>query len=263
MGSMRFSVITTVYVWNEYRKQGLKRAAKSVSNQTFKDFEYIIVDDGSPEKIDWPKANIIHKQHEERVQGFNTGLKHAKGEILCFLDSDDEYEPNFLERVDHYFKKWPKYKMFNFGVKYVHNDGGERVVGTFKPKKRKVGHQIFAGGTIVNGSFVFHRDIYDKIGAFPPAVIKDIDCSEINYSKGPRDLFSWTPFDFSAMAQMEFPEIRQFYMVDHVNEPNKIIKELGNPWGQDYYLFYKYTRKYHSKPVDEQLLIVHPKGGVE
>ncbi len=263
---MRISVITPVYIWNDYRRDGLKRAVKSVKNQTFKDYEHIIVDDGSVEKMDWPKGpriGLIHKQHGERVQAYAAGLAHSKGEIICFLDSDDEYEPNYLERVDYFFKKWPRYKLFNFGVKFVHKDGGERLVGTFKPRKRKKGHVMFGGGTIINGAFVFHRKIYDKIGAFPPAVIKDIDCRPINYSKGPRDLFSWTPFDFSAMAQMEFPEIRKYFMVNHVNEPNKIIKELGNPWGQDYYLFYKYTRKYHSKPVDEHLLIVHPKGGIE
>ena len=48
-------------------------------------------------------------------------------------------------------------------------------------------------------------------------------------------------------------------MVDHVNEPNKIIKELGNPWGNDFYLFYKYTRKYHTLSFKEYLYIVHLK----
>ena len=68
-----------------------------------------------------------------------------------------------------------------------------------------------------------------------------------------------TPFDFAAYAQIEFPELRQFFMVDHINEPAKIIKELGNPWGQDFYIFYKYTRKYRSIPLEEYLYIVHPK----
>jgi len=68
-----------------------------------------------------------------------------------------------------------------------------------------------------------------------------------------------SPYDFAAAAQLEFPELRKHFMVDHENEPNKIIKELGNPWGQDFYLFYKYTRKFHSKPVKKYLYIVHPR----
>ena len=107
------------------------------------------------------------------------------------------------------------------------------------------------------------------MGAYPPIWIKNVDCTELNYGtsygvKQPRDLFMGTPYDFSAAAQMEFPEIRPFFMVNVDSEPNKIIKELGNPWGNDYYLFYKYTRKYHSKPIEQEYLyIVHPKTGVE
>ena len=48
-----------------------------------------------------------------------------------------------------------------------------------------------------------------------------------------------------------------YFMVNFEDEPDKIIKELGNPWGNDFYLFYKYTRQYVSKPIDEYLYIVH------
>ena len=121
-----------------------------------------------------------------------------------------------------------------------------------------MGHKVFGGGNIVNGTFVFHRSVYDDLGGYPPHDIKDIDCSEINYG-GKRELHMTSPYDFSAYAQIEFPEIREYFMVNHIAEPHKIIKELGNPWGNDYYLFYKYTRKYHSKPMDENwLYVVHP-----
>ena len=150
--------------------------------------------------------------------------------------------------------------MFNFGCRYHHEDGGKNFRDPFYPKKLDVGHEKFGGGSIVNGTYVFHRDVYEDLGGFPKDVIKDIDCTEINYGpKQPRDLHMNTPYDFSAAAQMELPEIREYFMINHVAEPKKIIKELGNPWGQDYYLFYKYTRKYHSKPIKSHPYIVHPK----
>jgi glycosyltransferase involved in cell wall biosynthesis len=261
----RFSVVTPVNVWNEYREKAIKRAARSLKKQTFQDFEHIIVNDGSSRDVKLPKypqLKVLNKGHAERVIALSAGFRKAKGEIFCTLDSDDEYAPNYLERVDYFFKTWPEYKMFNFESWYKHADGGNWVRGAFKPKKKKVGHQTFGGGQIVSGTYVWHRSIYDDLGGYPSDEINDIDCTPINYG-GVRKLCMWTPYDFSAAAQMEFPEIRKFFMVDHVNEPNKIIKELGNPWGQDYYLFYKYTRKYHSKPIDEPLYIVHPKTGVE
>ncbi|HDY86859.1 MAG TPA: glycosyltransferase, partial [bacterium] len=178
--------------------------------------------------------------------------------IIVLLDSDDEYMPDYLEKVDKMFQENPEYKLFNFGCFFEHSDeGGKRLKrGPFIPKEREIGHEVFGGGNIVNGTFAFHRSVYEDLGAYPSALIKDIDCSEINYGKV-RDLHMNTPYDFSAYAQLEYPEIRQFFMVDHEAEPNKIVKELGNPWGNDYYLFYKYTRKYHSKPVDENLYVVH------
>ena len=261
----RFSIILPVHVWNDYRQMSLARAIKSIENQTFKDFELIVVNDGSTREFTVPKwVRLINKNNEERIIAYNAGFKKAKGEIYCTLDSDDEYEPNYLERVDSFFRQYPTYKLFNFGATFIHADGNVTKREVFQPAELEIGHEVFGGGNVVSGTFVWHRDVYKDLGAFPKKLIKNIDCSEINYSKGKRDLSMMTPYDFSAAAQMEFPEIRKYFMVDFEGEPEKIIKELGNPWGQDYFLFYKYTRKYHSKPIDDAYLyIVHLKAGVE
>ena len=153
--------------------------------------------------------------------------------------------------------------MINFGCLFQHKDGGIAYRDPFKPKRKEKGHVKFGGGNIVNGTFIFHRSVYEDLGGFPQTRIENVDCREINYPNGAgeivRDLYMGTPYDFAAAAQLQYPEIREFFMVDHVNEPAKIIKELGNPWGQDYYLFYKYTRKYHSRVLKEYLYIVNPR----
>ena len=261
--AMRFSVITPVHIWNDYRSKSLTRAIESLNNQTFKDFEHIIVNDGSTEEFkvpDYPWIRLFNQAHYERVVAYNVGFSKAEGEIFCLLDSDDEYAPNYLERVDRFFKQWPKYKMFNFGCEYHHESGKVTSRGPFKPKRKRIGHEVFGPGNIVNGTFVFHRDIYDKLGGFPP-MYSEIDTSELNYTYTGK-MFMGSPWDFSAVAQMEFPEIREYFFIDRDHDPNKAIRELGNPWGNDFYLFYKYTRKYHSKPIEENLYIVHPKVGI-
>lgn len=261
---MKISIITPVHLWKPERVEAFLKTIESVRNQAEKNFEWIVVNDGSTEDFLWDSirdiATVIDKDHEERVIAYNTAFKKARGDIFCLLDADDEYAPTYTKKVANYFKRWPEYKMFNFGCRYHHSDGKKVSRGSFKPKMLKVGHEEFGGGNIVNGTYVWHRSVYEDLGAFPPRVIKDINCTEINYGpKQPRDLNMNTPYDFSAAAQMEFPELRKNFMVNHEEEPNKIIKELGNPWGQDFYLFYKYTRKYHSKPLESILYIVHPK----
>jgi len=230
--------------------------------QTLKDFEYIIVNDGSTKEIEIPEfkqlAPVINQQNRERVIAYSRGLEAAKGKWICFLNSDDEYVPEYLETVKKMIDENPDYKMFNFGNMYFHTDGKISKRDPFEPKVLEVGHEVFGGGQIVDGTFVFHRSVYEDLGGYPPDLVEDIDCSEINYG-GVRALHMETPYDFSAYAQLEFPDMRQFFFVNHIDEPHKIIKELGNPWGNDYYLFFKYTRKYHSKPIKEYLYLVHLK----
>lgn len=262
-----FTIVTSVHLWNDERVQGFLRCIESVKNQTFRDFEWVIVDDGSTVDFLWenvfnpkdfPMVRVIHKPNEERVIGYNTAFQNAKGQWITLLDSDDEYVPDYLEVCHGLIQKYPEYKLFNFGSIHIFRDGKIQNRPAFKPLKMAVGHEVFGGGNIVWGTYIFHRSLFDEFGAYPPAVIENIDCTPINYG-GMRSLHMNTPYDFSAWAQMTFPELRQYFMVDVESEPEKIIKELGNPWGQDHILFYKYTRTHHSMPVDYFLYKVHCK----
>lgn len=261
---MRFSIITAAWINDEDRAQKFIRCLKSIENQDFdhREIEHIIVNDGSTFPISVPRypwVKIIDQENLQRITAYNNGFKEASGDILCVLDSDDEYDPSYLHKVDGFFGENPTYKMFHFGSRHAYRDGAVHTRPPFKPKEKEVGHESFGGGNIVWGTFVFSREIYDDLGAFPPHRVENIDCSEINYSNGPRELWMTSPYDFSAWYQMKYPEIREYFMVNHADEPHKIIKELGNPFGNDFALFYQYTRKYHSKPMDDCLYIVHEK----
>ena len=100
MGEM-VSVIIPTY----NREQQILRAVRSVLNQTYQDYELIIVDDGSKDKT----AEIIQEIRDDRIryisletnQGVaharNMGIQEAKYDYIAFLDSDDEWLPNKLE----------------------------------------------------------------------------------------------------------------------------------------------------------------------
>lgn len=257
---MRFSIITPVYLYDEKRAEQFKACIESVNKQDFShtDFEHVIVNDGSVYPFDvpnYPHIRVINQANLQRLTAYNTGFKNANGDIFLLLDSDDEFEPNTLSLVDGLYKKYKRYKMFNFGCTFIHKDGGENTRDPFMPKrKRKGGHEVFGGGKIVNGTFTFSRDIYEDLGAFPEG-IKTINVPW--YKK--TELFWTSPYDFSAYAQAEYPEIQPFFQVKHPDHPAGLPKELGNPYGNDFYLFYKYTRKYISKPIKEYLLKVHLK----
>ena len=99
-------VIITVIMLTYNREQFVSRAIESILAQTFCDFEYIIVDNGSTDnsgKIadDYltrdNRISVIHKSRGTIGSGRNAGLDAAKGEYIAFIDDDDWCEPDFLQ----------------------------------------------------------------------------------------------------------------------------------------------------------------------
>jgi len=104
-----FSVIIPTYNNAEL----ISTAIESVIQQSFSDFEIIIVDDASTDNT-WEIINqyndqrikcIRHKVNLERSASRNTGIRNATGKYICFLDSDDYYMDNHLELLHKSIKK--------------------------------------------------------------------------------------------------------------------------------------------------------------
>ena len=143
------TIITPVY----NRLLTIQRTINSVLNQDFKDFEYIIVDDGSIscESIDdlidklFEKATFpvlfIKKANGGVHTARNVGIDASRGELILFLDSDDEITSNCLS-VLH--KKWtdvPKNSMYREIVAQCMDENGNRIGLPFPPNINKVSHK--------------------------------------------------------------------------------------------------------------------------
>lgn len=79
----------------------LKRAVESVKNQTYKNWELILVDDCGSEKINFPTDEFkVIRNEKNSGPGFSrqAGLELAKGEYVAFLDSDDYFAPEFISK---------------------------------------------------------------------------------------------------------------------------------------------------------------------
>ena len=92
----------------------IQRAVDSVLRQSFKDFELIVVDDGSTDKtLDWlkqcqdPKLTIIESKHSGVAHARNLGVQKAHGEWLCFLDSDDVWHRHKLSEQIRFHANHP------------------------------------------------------------------------------------------------------------------------------------------------------------
>lgn len=91
-------------------------AVESVLTQTYRDFEIIIIDDGStdntPEIIRDIQDKKIRYIRHERNQGcsaaYNSGIAAASGDLIGFLDSDDIWKPDYLEQQVDFLKRHPE-----------------------------------------------------------------------------------------------------------------------------------------------------------
>lgn len=103
-------VIISVIMLTYNRENFVAHAIESVLNQTFTDFEYIIVDNGSDDRSGAiadryaerdSRIRVIHRERGNIGSGRNTGLDAAKGEYIAFIDDDDCCEPDFLDFLYH------------------------------------------------------------------------------------------------------------------------------------------------------------------
>ena len=121
----RFSIIIPVFRTEEY----LDQCVKSVISQSFADFEIVLVDDGSPDGGGalcdlWAerdsRIHVIHQANGGLSTARNTGIHHAAGEYVLFLDSDDWWaDDHVLNAVDRQLVKTPVDALsFNYRKSY-------------------------------------------------------------------------------------------------------------------------------------------------
>lgn len=143
--TFKFSIITAVYNTEEY----LAECIESVLNQTIGlgNIQLILVDDGSTDsslKIclnyqeKYPKNIIVlEKENGGQASARNLGLKYATGEYLNFLDSDDKFELNCLEKVDLFYKKYDDVDIVSIPIRFFEAEEGPHLLN-FKYDKTKV-----------------------------------------------------------------------------------------------------------------------------
>lgn len=110
-----FSVIIPLY----NKEVFIENTLQSVLNQTFKDFEVIIVNDGSTDgglekikKFADDRIKIFQQENQGVSAARNKGMKMAEGEYFCFLDADDEWTYNYLDNLYSTIKKFPDAGMY-------------------------------------------------------------------------------------------------------------------------------------------------------
>jgi len=124
-----FSVIIPLYNKAPY----VAKAIESVLGQTYRDFEVIVIDDGSTDQslevaktFENKSITIISQPNSGVSTARNNGVKLAKHPYICFLDADDWWHPTFLEEMKRLITDFPDAGIYGSGY-YIVKNGQERI----------------------------------------------------------------------------------------------------------------------------------------
>ena len=156
------------------RETLLPRSINSIINQTFQDWELIIVDDGSDDKTfelfgkysnTYENIRYIKHSNKKLPLSLNTGIQASCGEFITFIGSDDEYKSNHIEVRYKYLTEKPE-------IDLIH--GGIEIIGDpFVKDKNDLSKKIHLSKCFIGGTFFCRRKVFEEIGGF-----KDIEYSE-------------------------------------------------------------------------------------
>ena len=125
---MKFSVVIPLYNKEKY----IESTIRSVLDQSHQDLEVLVVDDGSTdgslalaERFASDRVHIIRQENQGVSVARNTGIEHASGEFICFLDADDQWRPEYLATIDVLTEQYPESDIFV--TAYAVNMGGGKV----------------------------------------------------------------------------------------------------------------------------------------
>lgn len=180
----RYSVIMPLYNKAPY----IRKALESIVAQTYKDFELIIIDDGSTDdslnvaneyiksaicnlKSKIENIRIISQLNSGVAVARNTGVNQSRGEFLCFLDADDWWELNFLEELDKLIAEYPDAGLY--ATNYVYYKPGKTHVALDLPRGYMNYPEAYLQSTAMpvwTGATCMPRRVFDELGGFPVGI---------------------------------------------------------------------------------------------
>lgn len=163
----KLSVIMSVYNGEKY----LREAIESILNQTFTDFEFIIINDGSTDN----SLAIIRSYDDRRIRSLNNetnigltkslnnALKVATGEYIARQDADDISLPDRFEAQLKYFEQYPEVALLGTSKYVISEDGTilRKVIALSNPGRTLLKENVFT-----HGSVMFKKAVVDELGYY-------------------------------------------------------------------------------------------------
>ena len=222
--------LVSVVIPTRDRLPFLKQAIASVQNQTFGQWELLIIDDASEDEthswlrsIDEPRIRSVHLEHQRhRAAARNVGLADSSGDYVIFLDDDDRFRPRALEVLVNALERNPDAQAACGGTVTFDDSGNSRTAPHARqPQIRHVWREAVAGWIAGTGQVLFRTETLRSIGGWNESLIALQDWElMLRFSRvGSVYLHPYVVREYRRHAG-------QWYPYDHTEARNRILESF-------------------------------------
>jgi glycosyltransferase involved in cell wall biosynthesis len=177
-----FSVVISVYNKADY----IENTLKSVVNQSFDDFEVIVVNDGSSDNsleiinsINDDRISVITTENLGASMARNKGIEESNSDFIALLDGDDYWDKDYLKTIYDAISIFPNQKVFSVAIAQKYKNKIVPVNYSFNQTETFRIHNFFESSKkyslLSSSSVVFHKAIIKQTGKFDPNIVSGQD----------------------------------------------------------------------------------------
>lgn len=177
---MNISVVIPLY----NKEKHIKHTIETVLAQTYSDFELLIVDDGSTDnsaeivsRVEDPRVRLIRKKNEGVSVTRNKGVALAQSELIAFLDADDEWDCEYLQKIADLKVHYPNAAIYATNYNIVERNGAKYCLDYPEiPEKGNLGliNNYFASAIqytpLWTSAVCVKKNIFEDMGGFPVTI---------------------------------------------------------------------------------------------
>jgi glycosyltransferase involved in cell wall biosynthesis len=158
----------------------LSRAIESILNQTFKNFEFIIINDGSTDEslqiiksyadAD-PRIVVLNQSNHGLIYSLNRGIRHARADLIARIDADDSSHPQRFEKQVAALRAFPEVSVIGSSFSLV--DQNDHTIRTFVPPSDDIDirRQLFSRNPLCHGSVMMRKDTIESVGLYHASAV--------------------------------------------------------------------------------------------
>lgn len=240
-------------VWND--EKFIKEAITSVLNQTYKNLELVIIDDGSTDStkdiissFSDPRIVYIWKEHSGISNSLNLGVEKSRGDFIARMDSDDIMYPDRLDIQFKYLNLHPEVDILGTGFEW---GNGKQVKEYYIPKAGKVNidELITSGNKLGHPTVMFRKNSLQRI--FPDGIIYE------SYYNVAEDYKLWITSLQKGLEIHNIPTPTIYYRQHNNQETQK-----SKSWEKQEWVKNAYTRK-NNTTTEMTVIIPFKNEGIE